>query len=124
MAEQKQNLTRLTGCIKVEGRDALHGWKEIASYVGIGVRTAQRWEHWGFPVRRPRMGTRANVVAIPQEIRTWLQAAPVNLIDEVTRLKTRIAQLELELNSLRPARTNEPQTSVHQSEGQISVLSN
>lgn len=85
--------------------DVLHGWKAIATYAGIGVRTAQRWEAWGLPVRRPRMGIRSNVVAIPHEIWAWLHAAPVNLIDEITRLKARIEQLEAELSSLRPTRS-------------------
>jgi hypothetical protein len=33
--------------------DRLDGWKEIASYIGRGVRSAQRWEReLGMPVHR------------------------------------------------------------------------
>jgi hypothetical protein len=33
---------------------AFTSWKEIAKYLGKGVRTAQRWEHEaGLPIRRP-----------------------------------------------------------------------
>ena len=32
----------------------LSSWKDIAKYMGKGVRTVQRWErHLGLPVRRP-----------------------------------------------------------------------
>jgi hypothetical protein len=30
----------------------LEGWKEIAMYAKRGIRTVQRWEDRGFPVRR------------------------------------------------------------------------
>ena len=57
----------------------LNSWKEIASYLGRGVRTVQRWEHdLGMPVRRPRAKSRSAVVALPEEIDAWLRAAPAN----------------------------------------------
>ena len=31
----------------------LTSWKEIASHLNYAVRTAQRWEQHGLPVRRP-----------------------------------------------------------------------
>jgi hypothetical protein len=31
----------------------LSSWKDIAKYTGKGVRTVQRWEREGLPVRRP-----------------------------------------------------------------------
>src|SRR5690348_15644557 len=99
-----RNPTRSVECSTGSSLDVLHGWKEIAKYVGIGVRTAQRWETWGLPVHRPIMGIRANVIALRYEIRSWLQAAPVDLAEEVIRLTTRIAQLESELNALRSTR--------------------
>lgn len=35
-------------------RNLLSSWKEIAAYLGKGVRTVQRWEReLGLPVRRP-----------------------------------------------------------------------
>jgi hypothetical protein len=47
-------------------------WKEIATYLGKGVRTAQRWErHLGLPVRRPN-GKPSGVVAASQaELDSW-----------------------------------------------------
>ncbi len=52
----------------------LNSWKEIAEYVGRGVRTVQRWEReLGLPVRRPRNHLRSPVVAIPTEIDEWLR---------------------------------------------------
>jgi phage terminase Nu1 subunit (DNA packaging protein) len=55
----------------------LNSWKEIASYVGRGVRTVQRWESdLGMPVRRPRAKSRSAVVAMADEIDQWLRSAP------------------------------------------------
>ncbi len=53
----------------------LGSWKEIAAYLGKGVRTVQRWEQTlGLPVRRPRGGNRQGVVALPSEIDCWVYA--------------------------------------------------
>ncbi len=55
----------------------LNSWKEIASYVGRGVRTVQRWEaDLGMPVRRPRAKSRSAVIAMSDEIDRWLRSAP------------------------------------------------
>ncbi|HWR35285.1 MAG TPA: hypothetical protein VN622_05385 [Clostridia bacterium] len=52
----------------------LSSWKEIASYLGKGVRTVQRWEReLGLPVRRPENGDRRIVFAMPAEVDKWLQ---------------------------------------------------
>ena len=51
----------------------LNGWKEVASYLGRGVRTVQRWEELGLPVRRPKGADRSAVIAIPEEIDAWLR---------------------------------------------------
>ena len=51
----------------------LKGWKDIAKYLGCGVRTVQRWEKLGMPVRRPSGGaSRSAVVAISGELEVWL----------------------------------------------------
>jgi hypothetical protein len=53
----------------------LGSWKEIACYLGKGVRTVQRWEQsFGLPVRRPSSTTRGIVCATPQELDDWLHA--------------------------------------------------
>lgn len=50
-------------------------WKEIAQYVGKGVRTVQRWEcEQGFPVHSVFGKTKRSIVAFPKEIDEWLQS--------------------------------------------------
>lgn len=51
----------------------LKGWKEIAKHVGSAVRTVQRWEKLGMPVRRPVPGARSAVVAISEELEAWIK---------------------------------------------------
>ena len=53
----------------------LSSWKEIAAYLGRGVRTVQRYEQAGLPVRRLRHGRRSPVVAEARDIDLWLQSA-------------------------------------------------
>lgn len=56
----------------------LSGWKEIANYLGKGVRTVQRYE-WelGLPVRRPAGKARGSVVATRAELDAWVAASPI-----------------------------------------------
>lgn len=62
----------------MESSDILNTWKEIAAYLGRGVRTAQRWEHdLKLPVRRPREKDRSAVLALRSEIDRWLVARKV-----------------------------------------------
>jgi hypothetical protein len=50
-------------------------WKDIARYVGKGVRTVQRWERGlGFPVRRTKPGEKGIVLAVPREIDCWVKS--------------------------------------------------
>lgn len=54
------------------GKDQLHGWKEIAAYLGRDERTAKRWEKSrGLPVRRIPGGGRANVYILVAELEAW-----------------------------------------------------
>jgi hypothetical protein len=59
-------------------RDAavLSCWKEIAQYLGKGVRTVQRWEReFGLPVRRPKgIQCKSAVLADPQDLDVWLRS--------------------------------------------------
>jgi CheY-like chemotaxis protein len=54
-------------------RHSLQSWKEVAAYVGRGVRTVQRWEELGMPVHRPGNGARATVFALVAEVDEWMK---------------------------------------------------
>ncbi len=55
----------------------LNSWKEIASYLGRGVRTVQRYERdLALPVRRPRGTSRSAVIALKEDLDAWLRKAP------------------------------------------------
>lgn len=57
--------------------EVLNSWKEIAAYLGRGVRTVQRWEReLGLPVRRPRGKERSAVIALTPDLDRWLQRVP------------------------------------------------
>ena len=52
----------------------LNSWKQIAIFLGRGVRTVQRWEEeLNLPVHRIGTGKRAPVFALEHELRFWLQ---------------------------------------------------
>ena len=54
-------------------RKVLGSWKEIAAYLGKGVRTFHRWENdLGLPVRRPNGTIKGVVYASPDELDRWL----------------------------------------------------
>jgi hypothetical protein len=48
------------------------------------------------------------VIAIPEELDWWTKTTPMDLIDEVARLKAKIAMLEDEVNALRAVRHGAP----------------
>ena len=52
----------------------LNGWKEIANHLGRGVRTVQRWEQLGLPVRRPKGSDRSAVLALCEELDEWVRS--------------------------------------------------
>src|SRR5690349_24381117 len=58
----------------------LHSWKEIAAYLGRGIRTVQRYEEeLGFPVHRLCKNNRSSsVLAFVDEIDLWLRKTPKN----------------------------------------------
>jgi hypothetical protein len=52
--------------------DRLESWKEIAAYLGRGVRTVQRWEQAEeLPIHRHHHGKRGTVYAFRHEIDRW-----------------------------------------------------
>jgi predicted DNA-binding transcriptional regulator AlpA len=81
----------------------LTSWKEIASHLGKGVRTVQRWEReLHFPLHRPDPKKHV-VIAYPGEIDAWItrrerasrgaEAQLVNLFEDVARLLERHPEL-------------------------------
>jgi phage terminase Nu1 subunit (DNA packaging protein) len=52
----------------------LSGWKEIADYLRLTVRTVQRWERLGLPVRRVSDSPCSPVVAFPDDLERWVRA--------------------------------------------------
>jgi len=57
----------------IRNRKVLGSWKEIAAYLGKGVRTVQRWENdLGLPVRRPDGAAKGVVYASTDELERWL----------------------------------------------------
>jgi phage terminase Nu1 subunit (DNA packaging protein) len=71
----------------------LNGWKEIATHLGRGIRTIQRWEKFGMPVYRPNGHSRSAVVADPDQVESWLRA----------RTEPRSARLQRAESALREA---------------------
>jgi len=54
--------------------ELLTSWKEIACYLGKGVRTVQRWEQqFGLPVRRPNEKVKGIVHATREDLDRWLE---------------------------------------------------
>jgi hypothetical protein len=56
----------------------LNGWKEIANQLGRGVRTVQRWEQLGLPVRRPKGSNRSAVLALSEEVDEWVRGCAMH----------------------------------------------
>src|SRR3979490_2496647 len=61
-----------------EGR--LDSWKEIAAYLGRGIRTVQRWEREeGLPVHRLAHEKRASIWARREELAAWWESRRLTL---------------------------------------------
>jgi hypothetical protein len=88
----------------------LNGWKEIGSYLGRTVRTAQRWEtQLQMPIHRPATRKRTAVIAFPRELDTWLVGNRLHLesygCHEITGSTTDIAALSAKLVRLQTEAT-------------------
>jgi hypothetical protein len=60
---------------KIVESEILSGWKDIANYLGKGVRTVQRYEReLGLPVRRPSGKMKGSVIATQSELSSWAAA--------------------------------------------------
>jgi hypothetical protein len=83
----------------------LTSWKEIAHYLGKGVRTVQRWERLlGLPVRRPMGRMIGIVLADTREIDAWMLSSTARMArdssSEIDRLQNIILDLLAENNLL------------------------
>lgn len=56
-------------------RSELHGWKEIAAYLGVSVRCAQMWVKRNLPVHR-FPGRKGSVWGSPNELESWKLGRP------------------------------------------------
>jgi len=61
---------------RANDRVVLTCWKDIAQYLGKGVRTVQRWEReFGLPVRRPDgIDHKSPVIAHTRDLDAWLES--------------------------------------------------
>ena len=84
--------------------DLLNSWKEIADYLGRGVRTVQRWEvQLQLPVRRAHMHPRSSVTALKSDIDLWVSKigrnadevvlADVRATAAITKLRSRLQEM-------------------------------
>jgi hypothetical protein len=56
----------------------LNSWKEIAAYMGRGVRTVQRWEmQLGLPIHRIGKGKRSPVYTTVGELKFWISTVGI-----------------------------------------------
>jgi hypothetical protein len=101
-------------------REIFSGWKDIASYLGRGIRTVQRYERdLGLPVHRPSGKPQGSVVATRSELDAWVASrlsgqppivatmpqAFISLkqrIAEIDELFERIKRLRLEIPEIFP----------------------
>jgi predicted ribosome quality control (RQC) complex YloA/Tae2 family protein len=81
------------------------GWKDIARHLGCGVRTAQRWEGEGLPVKRPTGAHRSDrgpVLAESEEIDAWVRDSALRRGDaETMAVVQRSRELRKELREAR-----------------------
>jgi Tol biopolymer transport system component len=72
-AEPEVRRSELSPSDSLAGR--LDSWKEIAAFLGRGVRTVQRWErHEGLPVHRLAHEKRGSVYAVRLEVSAWWES--------------------------------------------------
>jgi hypothetical protein len=79
----------------------LNSWKEIATYLGRGVRTVQRWEsELRLPIHRPRGKNRSAVVAFRKELDEWLHATPSQRDADDNGMRAALVEIARDLQSL------------------------
>src|SRR5215813_14604689 len=80
----------------MEKRLVLNSWKEIADYMGRGVRTVQRYERdLRLPVHRPAGRSRSAVIAFADEVEQWMRNGPMRALTNgsvASRVETNVAE--------------------------------
>jgi hypothetical protein len=82
----------------------LTGWKEISSHLRYGVRTLQRWERKGLPIRRVNQSPRSPVVADSDELEAWIlhrRKLPPGVPDSLLYTLERARELQREVQKNR-----------------------
>ena len=78
----------------------LNGWKEIAQYLGLSVRTVQRWEKQGLPVLRPLGKSPGAVASSAEMLDEWLVTRRT-ACPQCVGYQERIVELEKQCDFLR-----------------------
>jgi serine/threonine protein kinase/Tol biopolymer transport system component len=82
-AETREVTRGSTDSRLVAGKHRLDSWKEVAAYLGRGVRTVQRWERdEGLPVHRLAHEKRGSIYAYSDEVDAWWRSRRVTLSAE------------------------------------------
>ena len=87
----------------------LSSWKDIAVYLGKGVRTVQRWEQeYGLPVRRVKLsGSKTPIMALAIELDAWVHARDFRAGEdgtyesEIEQMRGLVAELKATIVELR-----------------------
>jgi hypothetical protein len=81
--------------------EVFSGWKDIAAYLGKGVRTVQRYEReLNLPVRRPAGKSVGAVIATKAELDGWITAAPLHKVFQLSRAGTTAIDTRASLDEL------------------------
>jgi Tol biopolymer transport system component len=89
--------------------DRLDSWKEIASYLGRGIRTVQRWEREeGLPVHRLAHEKRGSIYARREELAAWWESRRLTLTRSGAEERAAPAAPRLERVTSTSAMTNWP----------------
>src|SRR5689334_12854112 len=82
----------------------LNGWKEIAKYLGRGIRMSQRWVRLGLPVIRVGQTSHSPVLAYSDKLDNWLNTFEPRKKDgpvDGAELRRQSAQLRAETRKTR-----------------------
>ncbi len=80
---------------KVRKASTLNSWKEIATYLGRGVRTVQRWERsLALPVHRIGDRSRGPVFSFQHELNMWMRTHAAAASPDVVAPKKLVAQID------------------------------